>query len=183
MQNLTGQVLASSPSLLDPNFKQTVILMIQDAGEGAIGLVLNRPSDKTVRNLWATIFQDFCETEQPIHLGGPVFGPLMILHTRRELADLEIMPGLYFATQKNYIEDIVNGNVQPYKLFLGHTGWGEGQLQNEINEGAWYSLPADLKVVFSEDPHLWQHVLHCAGRRMLSRVFRINNFPDDPTWN
>jgi putative transcriptional regulator len=177
-------MLAASPALLDPNFRQAVILIVQAVNEGTFGLVLNRPSDKTVRNLWETVFNESCATKQLIHLGGPVFGPLMILHTRRELADWEILPGLYFATQKNFIEEIVNGDVQPYKLFLGHAGWGKGQLQNEIDEGAWYSLPANSKMIFGEEEsRLWEQVLQSAGRQMLSRVFRIKNFPDDPTWN
>lgn len=183
MNDLTGRFLIASPGLIDPNFRQSVVLMIQDTDEGSIGLILNRPSDRSVKNLWETIFHSSNAAEQPINLGGPVFGPLMVLHTRRELADLEVCEGLYFSTQKNYIERIVDGDVQPYKLFLGHSGWGEGQLQSEIDEGAWFHLPALRDVVFEDETELWQRLLQHAGKLALERVLKTDRLPDDPSVN
>lgn len=180
---LVGQLLIASPGLVDPNFRQTIVLLVQDSGEGSLGLILNRPSDKSVRHLWESIFHSNQGSEQPINLGGPVFGPLMILHTRQELADLEIGPGLFFSTQKEYIEQIVNGNVQPFKLFLGHSGWGEGQLQAEIDEGAWFHLPVNRDIVFSDDTEIWQRLLHEVGRLSLARVLKNDHLPVDPSLN
>lgn len=183
MKDLTGQLLIASPGLIDPNFRQSVVLMVQDAGDGAIGLILNRPSDRSVKNLWETIFHSDNASEQAINLGGPVFGPLMLLHTRQELADLEVCEGLYFSTQKSYIERIVDGDVQPYKLFLGHSGWGEGQLQSEIDEGAWFHLPAFRDIVFGDETELWQRLLQQAGTLSLGRVLKTDRLPDDPSLN
>ena len=183
MSYLTGQILIATPGLVDPNFRQTVILIVQDTAEGAVGLILNRSSDKTVKHLWESIFHADIAADQPLNLGGPVFGPLMMLHTRQELADLEVGGGLFFSTQKDYIEQVVNGNVQPYKLFLGHSGWSEGQLRSEINEGAWLHLPAHREVAFSDDADLWQKLLHYAGQLSLLRVLNANTLPDDPTVN
>ena len=183
MKNLAGQLLIASPGLIDPNFRRTVVLMVQDTGEGAIGLILNRPSDRSVKQLWETVFHTDNASEQAINLGGPVFGPLMMLHTRQELADLTLCDGLYFSTQKNYIERIVDGNVQPYKLFLGHSGWEEGQLQSEIDEGAWFHLPAWRNVVFEDEAELWQRLLQQAGHLALSRVLNTDELPDDPLIN
>jgi len=183
MSKLTGQLLIATPALTDPNFRQTVVLLVQDASEGAIGLILNRPSDKSVRHLWESIFHTEIAADQPLNLGGPVFGPLMMLHTRQELADLTIGGGLYFSTQKDYIERIVNGDVQPYKLFLGHSGWGEGQLRSEINEGAWLHLPAHREIVFSDDSELWQKLLQHAAQLSLLRVLNTDTLPGDPAVN
>ena len=183
MSNLTGQILIATPGLTDSNFRQTVVLMVQDTAEGAIGLILNRPSDKSVKHLWESIFHVNIATEQPLHLGGPVFGPLMMLHTRQELADLTISGGLYFSTQKDYIEHIVNGNVRPYKLFLGHSGWSEGQLQSEVNEGAWLYLPSHRELVFNDDAELWQKLLQHAAQLSLLRVLNTDSLPNDPTVN
>ncbi len=183
MSNLTGQILIASPGLIGPNFRQTVVLIVQDTDEGAIGLILNRPSDKSVKNLWETIFHSEIAADQPLSLGGPVFGPLMMLHTRQELADLEIGAGLYFSTQKDYIERVVCDDVRPYKLFLGHSGWTEGQLRTEIDEGAWFHLPARREVVFGDDTELWQRLLQQAGRLSLLRVLNTDTLPDDPGVN
>ena len=183
--NLSGQLLIASPGLVDPNFRQTVVLMVQDTDEGSIGLILNRPSDKSVKHLWESIFHSDNAAEQPVNLGGPVFGPLMLLHTRQELADLQIGDGLFFSTQKDYIERIVNENVQPYKLFLGHSGWGEGQLRAEINEGAWFPMPTNRDLVLgdSSDTDLWQQLLYQVGRMSLARVLNNDQLPDDPSLN
>ena len=183
MKHFTGQILIATPALVDPNFRQTVVLLVQDTDDGAIGLILNRPSDKTVRHLWESIYHSDVATDQQLNLGGPVFGPLMMLHTRQELADLEIGGGLFFSTQKDYIERVVNDNVQPYKLFLGHSGWGEGQLRSEINEGAWLHLPAHRELVFNDDTELWQKLLQHAGQLSLLRVLNTDTLPGDPTVN
>ena len=183
MKNQKGHLLVASPGLVDPNFRQTVILLIQDADEGTLGLILNRPSDKQVKDLWETIFKQPCETDQLLNLGGPVLGPLMVLHTRQELADLEICQGIYFSSQKNYLEEIVNHNVQPFKLFLGHSGWSEGQLRTEMEEGAWYSVPANRDFVFGDESELWQRTLYQAGRESLTRVLKTNHLPEDSSLN
>ena len=183
MKYLTGQILIATPGLVDPNFRRTIVLLVQDTDEGAVGLILNRPSDKTVKHLWESIFHSNVATNQPLNLGGPVFGPLMMLHTRQELADLEIGNGLFFSTHKDYIERIVNDNVQPYKLFLGHSGWGEGQLLSEINEGAWLHMPAHREMVFSDADELWQQLLQHAGQRSLMRVLNTDKLPDTPMVN
>ena len=183
MSNLTGNILIATPGLVDTNFRQTVILMVQDTDEGSIGLIINRPSDKSVKHLWESVFHTDIATDQPLNLGGPVFGPLMMLHTRHELADLEVGGGVYFSTQKDYIEQVVNGNVQPYKLFLGHSGWGEGQLLSEINQGAWLHLPAQREMIFNDDTELWQRLLQYAGQLSLLRVLNTDKLPDDPTVN
>ena len=183
MSHLSGQILIATPGLVDPNFRQTVVLLVQDCDEGAIGLILNRRSDKLVKHLWETIYHADLATDQLLNLGGPVFGPLMMLHTRQELADLEVGRGLYFSTQKDYIERVVNGHVHPYKLFLGHSGWTEGQLRSEINEGAWLHLPAQREMAFSDDAELWQRLLRYAGQLSLLRVLNATTLPDDPTVN
>ena len=184
-KNLQGHLLIATPDLLDPNFKQTVVLIVQSNNDGAFGVTLNRVSDKRVGDLWESVFPG--ETlENPtawIHLGGPVFGPLMMLHTRKELSDQEIFQGLYFTTKKEYVEEIVTQDIRPYKLFLGHSGWGPGQLQREITEGSWFLLPGGHPFVFDQDNDIWQISLRIVGRHQLARILRRNDLPDDPTVN
>jgi len=178
-----GKLLVASPKLLDPNFQQSVVLMLGGDDDGAIGLVLNRWSDKRISELWQAIFHRPAKTSQVLHLGGPVFGPLMILHTQPEYSDLEVIPGLHYSTRKDAIEEIVENDLRPYKLFVGNAGWGETQLAREIDETAWYLLPATLEDVFSDDTELWKKALAQAGSVVLGNVLNIKDFPNDSMVN
>ena len=74
---LAGHFLVASRYLRDPNFAQSVVLMIHHDHQGAMGVVINRPSDKTVREVWEMIGNDPCDRDEPIFVGGPVPGPLV----------------------------------------------------------------------------------------------------------
>src|SRR5437764_733950 len=101
MTSLQGQLLIASPKLLDPNFAQSVILMIQHNDEGALGLVLNRPLGMSVRSAWEQVSEIPCEIESPLLKGGPCEGPLMVVHTSAALSQVEVLPGVYFSTEKD----------------------------------------------------------------------------------
>ena len=99
-KNLTGHFLVASRYLRDPNFAQSVVLMIHHNDEGAMGVVINRPSDKTVREVWEMIGNDPCDRDDLIFIGGPVPGPLVALHSIEEFSQHEVLPGLHVATQR-----------------------------------------------------------------------------------
>src|SRR5688572_1282976 len=80
MASLQGQFLVASPHLSDPNFYKSVVLMVKHDEEGAFGLILNRPTTNTVREIWRAVTEQDLECEQPIYMGGPVSGPLVCLH-------------------------------------------------------------------------------------------------------
>jgi len=96
MESLEKHLLIASPYMLDPNFQRTVVLMVQHSDEGAFGLVINRPTDKLLKDLWREINNSPCDSDEPVHLGGPVPGPIMAIHTDPTLGEKEIIPGLYF---------------------------------------------------------------------------------------
>ena len=95
-ESLRGHLLIASPKLVDPNFHRTVVLMIQHTDDGALGLVLNRSTGKLLQNIWSEISEKPCDGELVLHLGGPVPGPLMALHTAEWLSDSEVLPGVFF---------------------------------------------------------------------------------------
>src|SRR5438874_2443173 len=95
MNSLKGHLLIATPSLIDPNFARTVLLMLGHDRDGAMGLVLNRPTEATISDLAGTVFEEGFEWDKPIHLGGPVTGPFMVIHTIEVLADQEVVPGVY----------------------------------------------------------------------------------------
>ncbi len=183
MKSLQGHFLIASPYLADPNFVRTVVLLVQHNSEGAFGLVLNRPSEKTVRQLWEQVHEPPCENEQFINVGGPVSGPLMALHTQADLSELLVLPGVHFAAEKGHLEQLVMRNEGKLKLFVGHSGWGAKQLEDELQQGAWLTTPAKAEYVFLEDEGLWKRVTSEVGRGMLHSMVKIKEVPDDPSLN
>jgi putative transcriptional regulator len=183
MDTLKGHLLVASPHLADPNFVRTVVLLIHHSEEGAFGVVLNRTADNTIKELWDQVGETPCESERRVNVGGPVAGPLMAIHTDRELAELEIVPGVYFAAQREHLEKLLLQKGRPYRVFVGHSGWGEGQLEHELEEGAWLTTPATADQVFDDDLDLWKKVAQHIGESMLTSTLKIKHLPTDPSMN
>ncbi len=183
MTSLTGRLLVASPHLADPNFVRTVALMVQHGEQGALGLVLNRPIEKTVQDLWREVGGGPCRCHDSVFFGGPVPGPLMAVHCNPALAELEIMPGLFFAAAKQNLDALVADGGSPFKIFVGHSGWGPGQLDGELAEGAWLTTTAAAEFVFGGEENLWQSASKKIGRQWLEESLHIRDFPDDPSVN
>lgn len=183
MESLAGQLLLASPQLLDPNFARAVVFLIQHNQDGALGVVLNRPLRKTVQELWREVGSTPCNNHHPIYMGGPVPGPLMSLHTRQTLAETEPASGVFFAAKKDHLDKLVMTDEPGCKIFLGHAGWGSGQLENELQQGAWRTLDATAELVLSTDDTLWERLLKQLGHSLLKSILGIETLPPDPTVN
>jgi putative transcriptional regulator len=183
MESLEGQLLVASPQLADPNFARTLVLLIQHNQEGALGVVVNRPLSKTIQELWREVGSAPCHSRQPVYVGGPVPGPLMSLHTRPKLAEAEPAPGVFFAAKKQHLDELVLTEEPAYKVFVGHAGWGAGQLESELHQGAWRTLPAVAEYVFSTDDMLWETVFRQLGHSLLKSMLNMKELPPDPTVN
>jgi len=183
MESLEGQLLVATPQLLDPNFARTLVLLVQHTAQGAFGVVINRPIGKTVQELWREVGSAPCRSRQPIYLGGPVPGPLVALHNRPALAENQPAPGVFFAAKKQHLDQLVLDEEPAYKIFVGHSGWGAGQLENELAQGAWRTVPATPESVFSTDDSLWDVVFRQLGRSLLKSMLHIKDLPSDPTVN
>ena len=183
MKSLDGHLLVASSQLLDPNFVRTVILLVQHSDQGALGLVLNRSTSKQVQELWKEVGQSPCESQQPVHLGGPVSGPLMSVHTNRSYAEVEILPGIFFAAKKANLDQLVRQHEHAYMIFIGHAGWQPGQLEDEINAGAWATMPASAEYIFHEGTDLWEVVSQRIQTSTLPSILNIKHVPDDPSMN
>jgi putative transcriptional regulator len=184
MASFEGHFLLASRRLLDPNFVHTVVLLIEHNDTGALGVVLNRPTSKTVQELWRQVGNSPCECLEPVHLGGPVSGPVMALHTLHDVAETEIVPGVYFAAKKPNLDDLVcRSGDHRCKLFVGHAGWGPGQLESEIEQGAWHTAPATLEDVFDDADDLWQRLVEHFEGVSLPAMLGIKHIPPDPSVN
>jgi putative transcriptional regulator len=183
MKSLKGHFLVASTDLTDPNFVRTVILLVHHDEDGAFGVVLNRVADITVAELWEKVAKTPCRNKQRVRLGGPVTGPLMVVHGDRSLAEMEILPGVYFAAQRENLERLLGQQEHPYLVFYQHSGWGAGQLENELKQGAWLTVPATRDYVFCDESDLWQMVRLAVGKSVLVDVLGIDELPNNPGLN
>jgi putative transcriptional regulator len=184
MNSLQGHLLVASPKLRDPNFFRAVVLLVQHDEQGSLGLVLNRPLDVAIRSAWKQLSTTPCEIDGHLHQGGPCEGCLMALHTDVEASDLEVLEGVQFSTTKDAIEHLVShGGGRNVRLFVGYAGWSPGQLECELAEGSWLTIPATLDRVFNPQVHAWELLLRTIGREALLQVMDPKIVPDDPSVN
>ena len=178
MDSLQGQFLVASPCLMDENFHRSVVLMLEHDEEGAFGLIINRPSNDTVKKVWG----DETDLDDFIYLGGPVSGPVMALHSAADLSECEVIEGVHLATHKDSLNCLAKYQLGAIRFFSSYSGWGAGQLDEEIRQGGWLVTPASQQDVFADPGSLWERVTQRIGRHVLgSRL--TDNAPDDPSFN
>ena len=183
MDFLKGHLLIASPHLLDPNFVRTVVLLIHHSEEGAFGVVLNRPAENTVRELWEKVGEGTCTCQEQVHVGGPVSGPLMAVHSDASLSEMEVVPGVYFSAQREHLTHLLQQTAPTFRIFVGHAGWARGQLESELRQGAWLNTPATAEWVFSDSLDLWRRVTQHIGESFFASVLKIKHKPADPGLN
>lgn len=177
-----GRLLVATPLLGDPNFERTVVLMLEHTGDGALGVVLNRPSELEV----GEILHAWAEVVAPpsvVFHGGPVSTDSalgLVRTTGAEVLGVRALSTGVALVDLDTPAELVGDAVTAMRVFAGYAGWGEGQLDGEISDGAWFvvdSLPDDP---FTTDPdHLWRRVL----RRQPHPLSLVSSFPRDPALN
>lgn len=180
-----GRLLVATPPLADPNFDRAVVYVLEHHEDGAIGLILNRPTDEALiepLDRWI----ELQSAPSSVFAGGPVDTNAMIgIATTKVLLDgstdlLTPISGLVASTDLSADPAIVAAHVDSVRVFRGYAGWGSGQLEAEISEGAWLVLDSELGDVFSERPEdLWYDVL----RRQPGRLSWLALAPDDLSLN
>lgn len=181
---LRGRLLVASPVLTDPNFDRTVILLVEHGADGALGLVLNRPSELPVGEVLAK-WAERAAAPGAMFLGGPVQPSAVIcLAGADEAPDADpvltatAVPGISLVDLDGD-PDLVPPGVE-LRCFAGYTGWGGGQLEAEIDEGSWFvvdPLPADPFV--ARPSRLWREVL----ARQPGPLARYALYPSNPMVN
>lgn len=182
-QSLTGHFLVASRYLRDPNFVKSVVLMIQHDEEGAVGVVINRPADKTVRDVWDAIGYDPCERDDLIYVGGPVPGPLVAVHTLEPYSEREVLPGVHVSMHRDAIDLIVRKKDVSLRLYSGHAGWGGGQLEDELEAGGWLTIEATKDDVFADHETIWKSVTERIGLEIMAPDIDEKFVPTDPSLN
>jgi putative transcriptional regulator len=180
-----GRLLLATPPLEDPNFDRTVIFMLEHHDEGAIGVVINRPSIESLDEPLDRWIELQC-TPSSVFTGGPVDqNALIALAQTAEQVDEEtehLSPIVGTIASADLTADpaLVAGDVLGVRVFRGYAGWGPGQLEVEIAAGSWMVLDSQTDDVFSDDPEeLWRTVL----RRQPGRLAWLADAPDDLSVN
>ena len=181
--SLQGHLLVASPKLGDPNFFRSVVLLVRHNEEGALGLILNRPSNTRLRDIWSKVSETPCETEAVLFHGGPCPGPPMALHVEEFLSESEVIPNLYFAAGQDKLEHLVLKPSESTRFFAGYAGWTSGQLDAEFLEGAWFSTPATIEQAFWPADDLWEQL--CRQLASTTRIagIKVKHEPPDPSLN
>jgi putative transcriptional regulator len=184
---LTGRLILATPKLTDPHFRRAVVLLLDHDEDGALGVILNRPTSTAVHEVLPD-WIDLVSHPDVIFSGGPVstdsaLGVASVrdlsavhetplgwrrLYERTGLVDLDTPPAL--------LEEALAG----LRIYAGYAGWGTGQLEAEIEEGAWYVVSSEPLDVFDDDPEdMWRRVL----RRQSGNLAFLATYPDDPAMN
>ena len=166
-RSLRGQFLVAIRSLRDPNFFQTVVLIVEHNKEGAMGLVINRPTDNTVAQSLSGHFE-IPDTGDLVYIGGPVSNnALFILHNlpAEDPHEAAVIPGLYVGSSADAFAEVVNRVAKGdpsarFRVFQGCSGWGADQLEGELTRGDWIIWPASTETIFHPEPYnVWNIVL------------------------
>ena len=183
MESLQGHLLVASPRLMDPNFAQSVVLIVQHNESGAMGLILNRPLEMDVQTVWQQVSEMPCAVDEALHQGGPCDGPLMVLHRDPKHSQLEVISNVHWTTDKDSVEQLVSQNNCAMKFFVGYAGWGEGQLEGELKTGAWLTLAAHEDQIFAEAEGLWDKLRRQIALTSTYPWLDPRLIPDDPSAN
>ncbi len=178
-----GRLLISEPFMLDPNFKRAVILLTEYSDAGAIGFILNQPSEFLIGDL----LPEIPYSEMPVFTGGPVANnTLHFIHCCPEKIDggIEIGSGIYWGGNFEEVKNLITSyqlKGDEIRFFTGYSGWIPKQLDNEIKEDSW--IVADKfnkETIFTKnEDNLWREVVIGLGQHYA----HIANFPENPELN
>jgi len=174
--DLAGRLLVATPTLLDPNFYRTVVYLAEHGPDGALGIVLNRPTDEAVAD-HIEGWSDYLAAPEVVFVGGPVSNEVAVA-----VAQNPAIPPESWQPQLNDVGllDITEGpepvgGVDRLRIFSGYAGWVTGQLELELATGSWFVLDAVAADVFAAEPTgLWRAVL----ARQPGRLAFYSSFPD-----
>jgi putative transcriptional regulator len=188
-ESLGGRLLVATPLLGDPNFRRTVILIVEDEPEeGTLGVVLNRPTEVQVGQVLEP-WTELVTGPTVVFKGGPV-SPNSALALALALGEDEplgwrSLDGSSLMSRIGLVDleappELLAGGITSLRVFAGYAGWGPGQLRAEIDEGAWYVLAGEPTDAFLAEPErLWPAVL----RRQGGEFAIVATYPDDPMLN
>ena len=163
-----GLLLIAKPSLSDPNFSRTVVLVTQTEDGGTVGVILNRPTTLKLQQFLSGEF-DTSNYRDPVFLGGPVMRQALVVlfrtDKRPEAPAFHVLKDVYLTMHPDNIERLLKDKDARYRVYAGFSGWAPNQLQSEVMRDGWYFLPADEATLFRSDSEsMWQELLERAQK-------------------
>jgi putative transcriptional regulator len=183
MDSLRGKLLLAGPALKDPNFDRAVVFIAEHSDEGAMGLVLNRPSEAPVADAIPELMWVADSGGELVYVGGPVApNGVIVLAEWEDPSQAVVLVGddLGFVPGDVEDTDALAAAVRRARVYAGHAGWGPGQLEDELADEAWIVESPLREELFSDDPEgLWSAVLRRKGREFAL----LSTMPPDPSLN
>ena len=179
---MAGKLLIADPFLRDPNFMRSVVFICEHKDEGSFGFVLNRRYDQLIGDLIAGL-----ETSTfPVYYGGPVqVDTIHYLHQRPDLIPgaVEVTDGIYWGGDFEIIIELLKDNLlteRDIRFFIGYSGWGEGQLDEEMKSKSWITGEGTRRLIFQVSAdNAWKDALKQLGGDYIQLI----NYPIDPQLN
>lgn len=173
-----GKILLSQPFMQDSNFKRSAVLLCDHTPEGSVGFILNKPLNMRIDEL----IVDFPEFDAEVFFGGPVqTDTIHYVHDQGDILDnsIEVQNGVYWSGDFEKLKFLIDTKIiQPknIRFFVGYSGWGEGQLKDEMEVGSWVLADMDSNYLFKKSPmELWQEIMTEKG----DTYSVIAQLPDD----
>jgi putative transcriptional regulator len=163
-----GLLLVAKPSLSDPNFTRTVVLVTQIEDGGTVGVIVNRPTTLKLQQFLSGEF-DTANYRDPVYLGGPVMRQALVVlfrsEKRPEAPAFHVLKDAYLTMHPDNIQRLLADKHARYRVYAGFSGWAPNQLQSEVMRDSWYFLPADEATLFRADTEgMWEELLERAQK-------------------
>ena len=177
-----GKILISEPFMLDPQFRRSVVLIVEHSAQGTVGFVLNQETEVTLPD----IIPGFPMFDARVRVGGPVqTDTLHFIHRIPHLVEngVEVMEGVFWGGDFEQLKEKISlglVDINDVIFFLGYSGWDHGQLADELEANSWIVAPTEHAHIFDYDSdNLWRDTVKSLG----NKYAHIANFPENPQWN
>lgn len=160
-----GKFLVATKNIKDPRFAETVILLVDYSQNGTLGLIVNRPTDMRLSQVFSDI-EGLDKVSDPIYIGGPVERNqlFMLIQSGSQPEDAHLVfDNIYVSSSSNLLRRIVDnpGAGERFRIYAGYAGWAPGQLEREIARGDWYILQGDAEIIFDNAPmEIWKRIMN-----------------------
>jgi len=183
----SGIFLVAARTIRDPNFSRSVILVTQPPSGGPVGVIINRPLDRRLSELFPE-YETLKSNEDVVYFGGPVAreGLVFVVRSAKPLArGMHVLGDVYLTGDPQTVETLLTRSdpTKGLRAFSGYSGWGSRQLKNEIDRGDWYLLPADAETIFEKRPdRIWPELIRRATLRRAGLECSFCGFALDARW-
>lgn len=162
MKPAAGRLLVANRQMRDPRFAESVILLVRYGEEGALGVIINRPSKVKLAELLPDAAQ-LKDRPDPVYIGGPVARDGMMLLLRSEEKPegaKHVFADVYVSPSREVLDRLVAADDRNFRAYVGYAGWAAGQLEYELERQDWHVLPGDADMVFAEDTEsVWDKLI------------------------